>query len=289
MSEIEEGYAMNRLSESFAEDVLRRVTLFPAREGEFGAILGEGGTCAWVMGVDGGGDGRSLIALAMRRDDLDAIVPGFHPMGRKDSAKSHALESMLRVQKAFGIELRKVVLRLAGSGQCVAKAEFEHGDVDLALDLRPSDALGLAVRANAPIYAEEAVVRAQYVGEDGLSVRLDDHVLDELRSEFRARSEYESIVGKAWELGLSPDDWIDTVRIRRSADGDGARMWLESAPDREWPISGGELGLGIAMIFDYASRRLKTSAPEHEGRGYTVHPSMLGEDARMRFAADPVE
>ncbi len=39
-----------------------------------------------------------------------------------------------------------------------ARLYFESGDTEFVLDSRPSDAMALAVRFNAPIYAEESVI-----------------------------------------------------------------------------------------------------------------------------------
>lgn len=51
-----------------------------------------------------------------------------------------------------------------------AKLYFESGDTEFILDARPSDAMALAIRFNAPIFAEERVIVKSKQGPEPMEV-----------------------------------------------------------------------------------------------------------------------
>lgn len=294
ISEIEEGYAMNRLPESFAQEVLDRVSLCPVVEGKFVTVGNEGDYRGFMMGVGESEPEKSFIIVWMRQDDMNDIVLGTIPGRTSENPKGRALDSALEVMAAFGIELKQVVLRLAGERQCRAGVDLKHGKTEMTLDMRPSDALGLAVRAKSPIYVEEPVVEKGNIGED--DVPTPDEPLDAgaYKTEFGAQGQLEDLRDKALELGLSPEGWIDTARFRKDEANGTLRIWLEAVPEREVTVDLSEYCVGVEMMFDLARRQGSTGLLHGDAaRGWEYRLkftfSMLDGDVRMRVSPVPID
>jgi len=294
-AKIEEDYAMNKLPESFTQDVLERVTLYPIVEGRFMTSKGEGDARGITMAIGEPSPKRPYITFWTREDDLDEIVTGTIPKRTDESAKGRALDSALEMLKAFGIELKRVVLRLSEGRKCRAAVELRRGKTEITLDMRPSDAMGLAVRVSAPIYAEEAVIKVGNVGEDDVSTPNYDMDPTAYNQEFQRLRQHDILTDKAWELGVSVEDLVDTVRFHKDEAQGVLRMWLEAIPEREVTFDLKEYAPGADIIFDLARRRgstglLKGGDPV---RGFSIHYrymfSMLDEHARMRIVQEAAE
>jgi len=293
-AEIEEGYAMNKLPESFTQEVLERVTLCPVLDGQFITSGNEGDVRGFMMAVGEREPEKSFITVWMRQDDLNAVVVGHYPRRRAESPKGRAFESALQILSALGIEAKRVVLRLSGHRQCRADVDLKQGNTDFTIDMRPSDALGLAVRLKAPIYAQETVVAQGNVGEDDVPTPDESIDVGAWKSEFQAFRQHDLLRDKAWELGLSPEHWIDTIRLRKDKAKGTLRVWLEAIPEKKLTFDLKEYKSGVKMIFDYARKRL-TSGILHgdsirgDGMRYKVYYSLLDEDARMRIVPEETD
>ena len=294
MAQIEEDYAMNKLSESFAQEVLQRVTLFPIVEGRFMTSQGKDDVRGFTMGVGEPGSEKSYITLWMREDDLNDIVLGTLPARNSELAKGRALSSTVELLNALDIELHRIVLRLSGDRKCLAGVELKQGDTELTLNIRPSDAMGLAVRVNAPIYAEEPVIRAGNVGEDDVPVPDENMDPNAYNEEFQRLRQHDLITGKIFEMGVSSEDWIDTVRFHRDEANGILRMWLEAIPEREMTFDLEEYRLGAEIIFDLARRRGNTGLLQGDqvrgwDKQYRFYFSLLDEDIRMRVVLETAD
>jgi bifunctional DNase/RNase len=87
------------------------------------------------------------------------------------------------VFQALGATLERVVITEVREHTFYAELHFRSASGQTVVSSRPSDALALAVRTNAPIFAEEslldeAAVEAPEVGEDGDD---EEAILDEFR------------------------------------------------------------------------------------------------------------
>ncbi|KKN06590.1 hypothetical protein LCGC14_1075630 [marine sediment metagenome] len=75
---------------------------------------------------------------------------------------------MRSIFESLDIKLKKVVINNIEDGTFFARIHVESNSEELDLDARPSDAIALAVRVKAPIYADEEVVeKASIISEDG--------------------------------------------------------------------------------------------------------------------------
>ena len=84
-------------------------------------------------------------AIAVRLQDVSVARPMTHDLF------SNAL-------KAFGASVRRVVVNDLNNDTFYARIHIQVNGRSFEIDSRPSDALALAVRAAAPIFAEEAVL-----------------------------------------------------------------------------------------------------------------------------------
>jgi len=75
---------------------------------------------------------------------------------------------MRSVFESLDIKIKKVVINNIEDGTFFARLHVESNSEELDLDARPSDAIALAVRVKAPIFANEEVVeKASIISEDG--------------------------------------------------------------------------------------------------------------------------
>lgn len=294
MAGVEEDYTMNKLPESFAEEVLGRVTLYPVLEGQFMTGKGEGDASGINLAVTEPDSGKSYITFWTRDEDLGEIVAGTLPATTSENAKGRALDSCLGILSAFGIDLTRVVLRVKEGRKCRADAEFTQGRRELTVDMRPSDAMGLAVRVGAPILAEGSVIERGNVGEDDVPTPDWDMDAAAQNTFYRQLPRFNAVIDKAFELA-STKDWIDTIRFHKDQAGGTLRVWAEAIPERESSFGLDEYADGIDMIFDYARSRSSSGKmiggdPAHGFREtYKFLFSMLGEDARMRVVREEDE
>jgi bifunctional DNase/RNase len=259
--------------------------MHPILDGEFCVHKGEGDVRGLMMGTGESGGSRSLMTLWMRQDDLDAIVCGLTRGRSAHTAKGRALDSAVEVLSALGTEIVRVVLRSSGAWRCRADMELRQGASQITLDLRPSDAMGLAVRAKVPIYAEEPVIRDGNVGEDDVPVPEEHMDSKAYRTELGSQHQVDALRDKAFEMGLSPEEMVDTVRCHVDEADGVVRLWIETFLDKEWAFSLEEYRPGVQKLFELA-RGQSSSGIIRAGTPYKVSYSMLGEDARMRIVPD---
>lgn len=288
MAEIKEDYVTNRLSENFVEEVLERVSMHPILEGEFIVSKGEGDARGLMIGTGESGGCKSLMTLWMRQDDLDAVIGGLTAGRSAETAKGRALDSAVQVLSASGIEIVRVVLRSSAAWRCRADMELKQGSADITLDLRPSDAIGLAVRAKAPIYAEEPVIRDGNVGEDDVPVPEEHMDSKAYAAELGSQHQVDALRDSAFEMGLSPEEMVDTIRCHVDEAEGVIRLWIETFPDREWILSLEEHRSGVQKLFELAQAR-DNSGIIRAGKPYKVSYSILGQDARMRIVPDTAD
>lgn len=293
MAEIEEGYVMNKLPESFAEEVLGKLKLHPMREGYIVTAPGDGVNGGLMLAVEGPEVEKSYIWLWMHSDDMREIVLGNLPARTSENAKGRALDSTLEMLRALGIELQQVILRLTGDRRCRAEVTLKQGDRELTLDMRASDAMGLALRAQAPIFAEEPLIRMGNVGEGDAPTpdeRVDREAYDE---EFRKSTQHDMLMEKAREIGLSTEDWMDTARFSIDESNGTIRIWLEALPDKEAILGIKDYSAGMEMLTDLAKRRSSTGWMTGDFiTGKATHfkyfYSFLDGDIRVRVVPDDV-
>ena len=86
----------------------------------------------------------------------------------------------------LGAQLTEVVITEVRDHTFFAELHLRRGDLDLSVSCRPSDAVALAVRANVPIYASNAVLDdAAHLPEEETD-EVDEAEADDILDEFRS-------------------------------------------------------------------------------------------------------
>jgi uncharacterized protein len=81
--------------------------------------------------------------------------------------KPYAHDLLLSICDAMGAKVEKVVIDDLWKKTYYAKLHFRRGEENIFIDARPSDAIALAMRAEAPIYATENVMQtASFAAEE---------------------------------------------------------------------------------------------------------------------------
>ena len=70
------------------------------------------------------------------------------------------------ILQRLGVSIDRVVIDDLWQGTFYAKIYLLHGDEEIEVDSRPSDAIALALRFRAPIYMAEAVLEAEGMPDD---------------------------------------------------------------------------------------------------------------------------
>lgn len=125
---------------------------------------------------------------------------------------------MISALKDFGIELQYVMIKRLPNGVFAADVHFSDGINEKIVDARSSDAVALAIRANAPIYTSEEVIReagfdpAEKKGKQ----KPKEVVTPELNSQSTSGLEKMSLeqLNSAMEKAAAAEDYEEAARIK---------------------------------------------------------------------------
>lgn len=135
--------------------------------GSFALVLGERDGNRRLPIIIGGFEAQA-IAL-----EIESIKPN-RPM-------THDL--VLSITRTFGIGLKEVIINDLHEGVFFSKLIMYQGDEEFEIDARPSDAVAIAVRYQAPIYTHEPIL-----AEAGIVIK-DDSGEEEVKPQEPVRSE----------------------------------------------------------------------------------------------------
>lgn len=188
LEDVERAMSSRRLPDTFTEDVIKRLTLYPIEAQRIYAMIydDEG---ILVLGIPGGQS--HMLLLAMPRDDMEAIM-SYKAGSKAVNPKLQTLISMKEAMDAFGVNPKEVVLYLEKRSSCLARMVVMQGKIEKTLDLRVCDALFLAFRTGIPVLAESNLVSRGITGADNGTYKVMNDVQD-----FRSRL---SVVGQRGSL-----------------------------------------------------------------------------------------
>lgn len=107
-------------------------------------------------------DGTRRLPIVIGEPEAQAIANELEGV-RPQRPMTHDL--LRNVIEALGATVKEVVIAELREGTFYAKIVFEYSDLEV--DARPSDAIALAVRCNAPLYIDEAIM-------DEVALRAED-------------------------------------------------------------------------------------------------------------------
>jgi bifunctional DNase/RNase len=120
-----------------------------------------------------GEDNQFLVLLKSEQDDIlpiviDAVQAFSISMGRSGERHSRPLthDLILSMLEMFDAEVSRIEITDLIQGTYYAMLVLERSGVHLEVDARPSDALALAVRVEAPIFVAEHVLEQNALTDD---------------------------------------------------------------------------------------------------------------------------
>lgn len=154
----------------------------------------------------GSGSGAPLRALSIQTGAYEAAAIGGGVDSEKRSPRPIAHDVMLRTVQELGAKIERVEINrweapvfyadvVLGRGNAFGdEGAAGEGALEIKIDARPSDALALAARSNAPIYVEDEIMNR--AGSISLQSDTDP---DSAKEELERFDEFVQ--------GLSPDDF----------------------------------------------------------------------------------
>ncbi len=107
-------------------------------------------------------DGTRRLPIVIGEPEAQAIANELEGV-RPQRPMTHDL--LRNIIEVLGASVKEVVIAELREGTFYARIVFEYSDLEV--DARPSDAIALAVRCNAPLYIEESIM-------DEVSLRAED-------------------------------------------------------------------------------------------------------------------
>ena len=116
-------------------------------------------------------EGKPSQSIVLKEKKGERVIPifiGFHEamaIDRKlrdqETPRPLTHDLLVSVIEQLGGHLARVVLNDLKGGTYYAKLMIQRGEETIEVDARPSDAIALAVRTQAEIFAEEVVLKQQ--------------------------------------------------------------------------------------------------------------------------------
>ena len=106
--------------------------------------------------------GETAVPIFIGQLEAQSILIG---LGSVPMPRPLTHDLFLNLFSMIGIELQRVEITALKEGTFYAQLILSRDDDELIVDARPSDSIGIAVRAKCPVYIDEAVV-----DEAGISV-----------------------------------------------------------------------------------------------------------------------
>src|SRR5689334_8451246 len=121
------------------------------------------GTQTYVVVLQEKG-GPRLLPIWIGQVEAESIVMQMHNMKRSRPLTHDLCKSIIL---ATGSELRRVQITKVESNTYYGELHLDRDGKSLRVDSRPSDAIAIALRLDAPIYASDTLLITQEDEEDG--------------------------------------------------------------------------------------------------------------------------
>ncbi len=107
-------------------------------------------------------DGSQTLPIWIGKPEADSIALA---LGKVATPRPLTHDLMKNILKALGVEISRVVVTDIIDNTYYAILYLSDGDRELAIDSRPSDAVAIALRVNAPIFVEEDILERRHTDE----------------------------------------------------------------------------------------------------------------------------
>ncbi|MHB0998488.1 MAG: bifunctional nuclease domain-containing protein [Armatimonadota bacterium] len=269
MGPIKDDFSKHRLSESFTQSVLRRLTLFPVKEGWISSVL-DGDVEALVIGVKTKESNTKFIKLFMDSGDIIAIMQRCQCSDPIASKNNEIIQSIISDLNSYGILLKEVILYLMDDQQCLARTIFMRDGIEQQVNLWPSDAICLALHVNACIYAESSVIKKEYV--NGARIARNSEVsVSDLPKYINASTQNARLLDISFEAGLAPENGIDTLLYMFDEKTDTLRLVIPGTTGPEIVYSFDEYSIAFRQIVKSANLQINDRYKHDSGKEYWIY------------------
>jgi bifunctional DNase/RNase len=107
-------------------------------------------------------DGSQTLPIWIGKPEADSIALA---LGKVATPRPLTHDLMKNILKALDVEISRVVVTDIIDNTYYAILYLSDGERELAIDSRPSDAVALALRVNAPIFVEEDILERRHTDE----------------------------------------------------------------------------------------------------------------------------
>lgn len=114
-------------------------------------------------------DGNRKLPIVIGEPEAQAIANELEGI-RPQRPMTHDL--LRNIIDALGASIREIVIHSIKDGTFYASIHFEYSDIEI--DARPSDAIALAVRCNAPMFIDESIFDESALESDDEQESIDD-------------------------------------------------------------------------------------------------------------------
>lgn len=107
---------------------------------------------------------QRFVMLSDGRRKLPIVIGGFeataiaYPLEGQQPDRPMTHDLFKNVLDRFGVGVKRIMIDDLWGSTYYAKIVFEVGSEEITLDSRPSDAIALAMRMNAPIFVSEGIL-----------------------------------------------------------------------------------------------------------------------------------
>ncbi len=107
-------------------------------------------------------DGSQTLPIWIGKPEADSIALA---LGKVATPRPLTHDLVKNILKTLGVEVSRIVVTDIIDNTYYAILYLTDGDRELAIDSRPSDAVALALRVNAPIFVEEDILERRHTDE----------------------------------------------------------------------------------------------------------------------------
>ncbi len=166
----------------------------------------QAGAYALVLAEEGGSRRVPIIIGTPEAQSIAIFLEGLHP------PRPLTHELFITFATALNTRLKEIYIYKFEEGVFFSELIFMHGDKEILIDSRTSDAIALAVRTGSPIYTTEAIMK-----ETGIIMEEEESEETEIKGQ-RPQTTYESMNMEELESSLNDaigmEDYEKASRIR---------------------------------------------------------------------------
>ena len=108
--------------------------------------------------------GTRLLPIWIGQPEADSIVMHMHDVKRPRPITHDLVRNLIL---GLGAQLRRVHITRVEKSTYYAEMQLQHADALVRIDARPSDAIAIALRLDAPIFASDSLLIEPDVNEEG--------------------------------------------------------------------------------------------------------------------------